>query len=259
MEKTDVGILKPEAIQSKIFTIRGVQVMIDRDLAELYGVETKALNRAVKRNAERFPQEFMFQLTDSEWSNLRYHFGTSSEKHGGRGYLPFAFAESGVAMLASVLRSNIATNVSIQIMTAFIQMRKIIANNSLVLNRLDRVERKQLEANRQFEIIFEALESKQLDREKGIFYDSQVFDAYTFVADIIRKASSSIILIDNYVDDTVLSLFTKRKKGGFWRSIWTNTTHSMLVYRFGNLKHRMIGFLFWMNPSYTISVLHSKT
>lgn len=228
MEKTDVGVLNSKAIQSKIFTIRGVQVMIDRDLAELYGVETKALNRAVKRNTERFPQVFMFQLTDSEWSNLRYHFGTSSEKHGGRRYLPFAFAESGVAMLASVLRSNIATNVSIQIMTAFVQMRKIIANNSLVLNRLDSVERKQLEADRQFEIIFEALESKRLDREKGIFYDGQVFDAYTFVADIIRKASSSIILIDNYVDDTVLGLFTKRKKG-VSVTIYTKTISKVLA------------------------------
>ena len=228
MEKTETGLIESDTIKSRILTIRGLQVMLDSDLAELYQVETKQLNRAVKRNIERFPEEFMFQLTDSEWSNLRYHFGTSNENHGGRRYLPYAFAESGVAMLASLLRSDIAIKVSIQIMKAFVQMRKIIADNSLLFNRLDRIERKQLEADKQFEIIFDALDNKQLDRDKGIFYDGQVFDAYTFAADIVRKASSSIILIDNYVDDTVLGLFIKRKKG-VSATIYTKTISKTLA------------------------------
>lgn len=211
MSQTDV--LKPEAIQSKIFTIRNHQVMIDEDLATLYEVETKQLNRAVKRNIERFPEIFMFQLTQDEWEVLRFQSGTSSAEHGGRRYLPYAFTEQGVAMLSAVLRSDIAVKISIQIMSAFVQMRKVLADNALLYSRIDKIERKQLETDTKFEQIFTALESKVLGRDKGIFYDGQVFDAYTFIADLVRKAKSSIILIDNYVDDTVLRLFTKRDKG----------------------------------------------
>ena len=198
--------------------------MIDSHLAELYHVETKQINRSVKRNEDRFPKKFMFQLTEKEWDFLRYQFGTlkleetsmqqneilanNRGKH--RKYLPYAFTEQGVAMLSAVLRSEIAVKVSLQIMDAFVEMRKVIMNNALVIQRLDKIEMKQLDADQKFEQLFKALESKNPEPEKGIFYDGQIFDAYTFIADIVRKAEHSIILVDNYIDDTVLTLFMKR-------------------------------------------------
>jgi len=200
-------------IGSLIHTIRGKQVILDNDLALLYQVETKNLNRAIKRNVERFPESFCFQLTEEEVENLRFQFGTSSVSHGGRRYLPTAFSESGVAMASAVLRSEIAIKVSIEIMNAFVEMRKILIGNASLFHRLDKMELKQLEADQKFEDIFKAMESGKLHSEKGIFYDEQIFDAYTFVSDIIRSAKSSIILIDNYVDDTVLTLLGKRNDG----------------------------------------------
>jgi len=235
-----MNIINQQEIENRIFTIRGVQVMLDSHLAELYAVETKLLNRAVKRNSERFPKEFMFQMTDKEWESLRCQIGTStfeeylssqnptieekkqnlkyqidasSKKHGGRRYLPYVFTEQGVAMLSAVLRSETAVKVSIQIIQAFVQMRKFITDNAAIFHRLDKVEIKQLETDAKFERIFLALENKDTKPEKGIFFDGQVFDAYTFVSDLVRKANRSIILIDNYLDDTVLTLFAKRKKG----------------------------------------------
>lgn len=209
-------------IENRIFTFRDQQVMIDRDLAELYLVETKVLNQAVKRNISRFPESFRFQLNDNEFNELvtgsdRFDSlrsqSVTSNKRGGRRYLPYAFTEQGVAMLSAVLRSDVAVQVSIQIMNAFIAMRKQLHSNQLLLNRLDRVELKQLEADQKFEQIFSALERKNPDPVQGIFYDGQVFDAYQFVADLVRKADQSIILLDNYVDDTVLTLLSKRKEG----------------------------------------------
>ncbi len=226
-------------IENRIFTIRGVQVMLDSHLAEMYQVETKALNRAVKRNVERFPKSFRFQLTTKEYEtlriqigtlinqelgsqnevfgnqglDLRYQIGTSSGKHGGRRYLPYVFTEQGVAMLSAVLRSETAVKVSIRIMQAFVEMRKLVLGNAALFQRLDKVELKQIEADQKFEQVFKALESRQTQSDKGIFYDGQVFDAYTFVADIVRSANQSIILIDNYIDDTVFTLFGKRKPG----------------------------------------------
>lgn len=196
--------------------------MIDRDLAELYQIETKVLNQAVKRNISRFPENFRFQLNDNEFNELvagsdRFDSlrsqSVTSNKRGGRRYLPYAFTEQGVAMLSAVLRSDIAVKVSIQILNAFIAMRKQLHSNQLLLNRLDRIELKQLEADQKFEQIFSALERKNPDPVQGIFYDGQVFDAYQFIADLIRKADQSIILLDNYVDDTVLTLLSKRKQG----------------------------------------------
>jgi phage regulator Rha-like protein len=225
-------------IETRIFTIRGVQVMLDSHLAEMYQVETKTLNRAVKRNIERFPESFRFQLTQSEYENLRFQNGTSSDDalrfqigtlknqdlrsqiatlETGRGkhrkYLPYAFTEQGVAMLSAVLRSETAVKVSIRIMQAFVEMRKLVLGNAVLFQRLDRVELKQIEADQKFEQVFKALESRQPQPDKGIFYDGQVFDAWTFVSDIIRSANQSIILIDNYIDDTVFTLFGKRKQG----------------------------------------------
>ncbi|WGQ14293.1 ORF6N domain-containing protein [Sphingobacterium faecium] len=201
----------PKKIRNLIYTIRGKQVMLDSDLATLYQVETKNLNKAVKRNIERFPVSFCFQLTEEEVENLRFQIGTSSLNYGGRRYLPYVFTEQGVAMASAILRSDIAVKMSVEIMEAFVEMRRMLISNASLFHRLDNIELKQLEADQKFEEIFKALENDKLHSEKGIFYDGQVFDAYAFVSDIIRSAKSSIILLDNYVDDTVLTLLGKRK------------------------------------------------
>ncbi len=203
-------IIGQKEIEPLIYTVRGKQVMLDSDLATLYQVETKNLNKAVKRNTERFPDTFCFQLTEEEAENLRFQIGTSSLNYGGRRYLPYVFCEQGVAMLSAILRSDIAVKVSIEIMNAFVEMRKLLIGNAALFSRMDKVELKQIEADGKFEEIFRALEGGKLHSEKGIFYDGQIFDAYTFVSDIIRSAQRSIILIDNYVDDTVLTLLGKR-------------------------------------------------
>jgi hypothetical protein len=185
--------------------------MLDSDLAWLYQVETKNLNRAVKRNTERFPESFCFRLTEEEAEDLRFQSGTSSLNHGGRRYLPTAFSESGIAMASAMLRSDIAVRVSVEIMEAFVEMRRLLISNASLFHRLDRIELKQVETEQKFEEVFKALESGKLHSEKGVFYNGQIFDAYSFVSDIIRSARSSIILIDNYVDDTVLTVLGKRK------------------------------------------------
>jgi hypothetical protein len=225
-------------IETRIFTVRGMQVMIDSHLAELYDVETKQINRVVKRNQDRFPEKFMFQLTEIEWDSLRsqidtlkhdailryqigtskddatlkYQIGTSKGERGGRRYLPYVFTEQGVAMLSAVLRSETAVKVSIQIMDVFVEMRKMILGNAALYQRLDKIEVRQIETDQKFEQVFKALESRNQQPETGIFFEGQVFDAYTFVADSIKKATHSIILIDNYIDETVLTLLTKRGK-----------------------------------------------
>jgi hypothetical protein len=207
-------VLTEKKIRNKIYTIRGLQVMLDRDLAELYRVETKVFNQAIKRNLDLFPKDFMFKLSKKEFENLRSQFVTSS--WGGRRYYPLVFTEQGIAMLSGVLKSSIARQINIQIMRAFVEMRRFLMNNAQVFQRLDNVERKQIEykidTDKKIEKIFEALEENEIKPKQGIFYDGQVFDAYKFVSDIIRKAKKSIILIDNYIDDTVLSLFIKRNK-----------------------------------------------
>ena len=202
--------ISTKEIRNLIYSIRGKQVMLDSDLASLYQVETKNLNKAVKRNIERFPASFCFQLTEEEVENLRFQFGTSSLSYGGRRYFPYVFTEQGVAMASAILRSDIAVKVSVEIMEAFVEMRRMLISNASLFHRLDKIELKQLEADQKFEEIFKALESDKLHSEKGIFYDGQIFDAYTFISDIIRSAKISIILIDNYVDDTVLTLLGKR-------------------------------------------------
>ena len=208
----DKPIITRQEIENRIYTIRRQQVMLDSDLARIYQVETKVFNQAVKRNIDRFPENFRFQLTQDESDdiNLRSQFVTSSLNYGGRRYLPYAFSEQGIAMLSAVLRSDIAVKVSIEIMNAFIEMRSVLISNASLFHRLDKIELKQLETDQKFEEIFKALESGKLYSDKGIFYNGQIFDAYTFVSDVIRNAQSSIVLIDNYVDDTVLTLLSKR-------------------------------------------------
>jgi len=220
---TAINYFEQKDIEKRIFTIRNVQVMLDSHLAEMYGVETKNLNRSVKRNENRFPESFRFQLTKEELetiysqiefsTDLRFQFGTSSLEHGGRRYFPYVFTEQGVAMLSGILRSDMAVQISIRIMTAFVEMRKLISSYSGLFQRMNHVERKQVETDEKFEQVFKALESDTLKKESGIFFDGQVFDAYNFIADLIRSAESSIQLIDNYVNDSVLLLMNKRKKG----------------------------------------------
>ncbi len=180
-------------IENRIFTIRGVQVMIDTDLAEMYGVETKVLNQAVKRNLDRFPINFRFQLTDYEKTELVTNCDRF-EKLKYSSSFPYAFTEQGVAMLSAVLKSETAVKVSIQIINTFVEMRKVLTYNAGLFQRIDKIELKQLDADRKFEQIFKALESKSSIPEKGLFYNGQIFDAYTFVSDLIRKAQCSITL-----------------------------------------------------------------
>ena len=204
-------ILSKSDIQNKIHTVRGLQVMLDSDLAEMYDVETKNLNLAVKRNLERFPEMFRFQLTEKEWKSLRLQIETLKKSRGKhRKYLPYVFTEQGVAMLSSVLRSKTAVNVSIQIMQAFVEMKKLITKNAGIFQRLDKVKKKLVLHDEKFNKLFEALEDKSISPKQDVFFNGQVFDAYTFVSDLIRSAKKSLILIDNYIDDTVLTLFTKR-------------------------------------------------
>ena len=202
-------------IEPLIRIIRGQQVLLDSDLAILYGVETKRLNEQVKRNIERFPDDFMFQLTKVELINLKSQIATSS--HGGVRYLPYAFTENGIAMLSSVLRSPIAIQVNIRIMRAFTAMRQFIASNAQIFQRLDVMEQNQLaivahqtETDHKLEEVFRLLDSGNVQPHQGIFYDGQIFDAYTFINDRIREATTRIILIDNYIDDSVLIMLAKR-------------------------------------------------
>ncbi len=197
-----------EDINSKIYTIRGVQVMLDEDLAKLYNVETKVFNQAVKRNSERFPDNFRFLLTLNEYENLRSQFVTSKQ-HGGRRTLPYAFTEQGVSMLSAVLKSDTAIQTSIQIINSFVKMRKFFLDNASIFQRFSQIEQKLLTHEDNFEKIFKAIESKQTTQNQGIFYDGQIYDAYSFVLDLIRGVENEIMLIDNYVDDTVLTLFSK--------------------------------------------------
>lgn len=182
--------------------------MIDRDLAMLYRVETSQLNRQVKRNIERFPDDFMFQLTRNELNNLICQFGTSS--WGGTRKLPYVFTENGVAMLSGVLRSQTAISVNIRIMRAFTAMRGFLATNTNIFNRLENLEYHQLETDKRLDEVFQRLENKSKNPNQGIFYDGQIFDAYAFVSSLIKKAENKIILIDNYVDESVLTLLSKR-------------------------------------------------
>jgi hypothetical protein len=205
-------MVNEENIKSKIYTVRGLQVMLDSDLAELYGVETKVFNQAVKRNEKRFPDDFRFQLTQTEYQNLRSQIVTSSlVSHGGARYLPYVFTEQGVSMLSAVLKSDIAVDISVNIIRVFVNMRKFISNNALIFQRLETLENKQSKNDEKFNKLFEALEDNTIKPKQGIFYDGEVFDAYRFVADLIRSAKNKIILIDNYVDDSVLTLFSKNQ------------------------------------------------
>ena len=209
-------------VESLIRVIRGQQVMLDHDLAELYGVETRRLNEQVKRNIERFPEDFMFQLTPNEFDNLKSQFATSS--WGGVRKLPYAFTEQGVAMLSGVLKSTTAVEANIRIMRAFVSMRHFMVNNVAFFQRLETIEFNQLESNKvqtkilthqevqdhRIDEIFRRLDEGMYKPKQGIFFDNQIYDAYSFVSKLVKSAKQRIILIDNYVDETVLTLLDKR-------------------------------------------------
>jgi len=197
-------------IRSRIYTIHGVQAMLDMDLAALYMVETRVLNQAVKRNRERFPERFCFQLSDGEFEILKSQIVMSS--WGGRRTNPYAFTEQGVAMLSAVLKSDVAIEISVKIIDAFVAMRRFIFANAQVFQRLDILEIKQLETDKKIDHVLNAMESKEIQQKQGIFFDGQIFDAYQFVSDLFRSAEESIVIIDNYIDDSVLTHLSKRKK-----------------------------------------------
>ncbi len=205
-------ILKIDNIQNRIFTIREKQVILDRDLSKLYGVDLSQMNRQVKRNIERFPEDFMFRLTQKEWIGLKCRFGIANSKGGDRG-LPHVFTELGVSMLAGLLRSPTAIEANIRIIRAFVAMRKILRGTELILDRVERIEVRQNQTESLIDEILTRLESDTVISKQGIFFDGQIYDAYIFVADLIRKASRRVILIDNYIDDTVLTLLDKRADG----------------------------------------------
>ena len=216
-------------IKNLIYVIRGQQVMLDSDLAMLYQVETKVLNQAVKRNITRFPEKFRFQLTEIELLNLKSQFVTSSLQEdalrsqfvtskgkGGRRYFPYAFTEQGIAMLSAVLRSDVAIQVSIQIMDTFVAMRRFIASNALMFEKINELEVKQLEfrkiTNERFDKIFRYI-SEQEEVPQKIFFAGQIYDAFSLLISLIRKAEKKIILVDNYVTIETLNILAKKKSG----------------------------------------------
>ena len=205
-------------IESLIIMLRGQQTLLDRDLAMLYGVETRRLNEQVQRNIERFPEDFMFQLTKEEFENWKSQFATSNSIKMGARKRPYAFTRNGIAMLSSVLRSQTAVDVNISIMRAFTATQQFFAANAQMFQRIEVIEHNQLalaarqqDTDKKVEQIFNRLDERSKTPTQGIFYDGQIFDAYTFVSDLIRSAKKSIVLFDNYVDDTVLTILDKRK------------------------------------------------
>ena len=205
-------------IESLIIMLRGQQTLLDRDLAMLYGVETRRLNEQVQRNIERFPEDFMFQLTKEEFENWKSQFATSNSIKMGARKRPYAFTRNGIAMLSSVLRSQTAVDVNISIMRAFTATQQFFAANAQMFQRIEVIEHNQLalaarqqDTDKKVEQIFNRLDDRSKTPTQGIFYDGQIFDAYTFVSDLIRSAKKSIVLFDNYVDDTVLTMLDKRK------------------------------------------------
>lgn len=211
-EDKNLTIVDNKEIQNMIYTIRGKQVMVDSDLAELYQVTTGRLNEQVKRNLNRFPSRFMFQLTDDEYKSLISHFAISKKGRGGRRTSPHVFTEQGIAMLSTVLKSDIAVDVSIKIMDAFVEMRNFLLSNREMFARLDRVELKQLETDKKLEEVFNYI-ATNTEVKQNIFFDGQIYDAFSFILGLIKKAKKEIILIDNYVDINTLNILCKKNQG----------------------------------------------
>lgn len=230
-EKLNLVTYEVENIKSLIYTIRGKQVMLDSDVAMLYHYETKKINQTVKRNIERFPEKFCFQLNENEVKNLRLQNGTLSlEKStevlrsqivtlnkNGRGqhrkYLPYVFTEQGIAMLSGLLKNEIAVKVSINIMDAFVEMRKFIASNGQIFERLTNVEYKLSEHDKKFDTVFNELQKdKETEFKQKIFFNGQIWDSYSLIIDIIKNARNKILIIDNYIDESILKMLSKKSK-----------------------------------------------
>ena len=203
-------------IKNMIYTIRGKQVMLDCDVAMLYQYSTKNINKAMRRNIERFPEDFCFQLTEEEIKNLRFQNGTSSlenENHGGRRYLPYVYTEQGIAMLSGVLKNEIAINISIKIMRAFIEMRKFINSNTQLFYEINNIKYKLSEHDQKFDVLFSELnKKKEKEFKERIFFEGQIWDSYNLIVRIIKMAKMKITIIDNYIDQTVLEMLTKKNK-----------------------------------------------
>ena len=235
MEKRELTLSQHD-IEKLIITVRGEQVMIDRDIAFVYQVEVKQMNRQVKRNIERFPEDFMFQLTKEEYNSLRCHFGTSNRRGGDRRALPYAFTQQGIGMLSGLLRSEIAIETNIKIMRAFVGMQRFIASNAQVYQRINQIEIQQLEGklwmretDQKIETILNRMQEnspKMLPEQ--LFQTGCVWDAWSYISDLVRSAQERIILIDNYVDDRVLSMLSKRSDG-VSATIYTRYSDSFLV------------------------------
>lgn len=202
-------LLNKNAIENMIYEIRGKQVIFDSDLAILYGTETKRINEAVKNNPDKFPERFAWQLSNDEYINLKSKFSTSnSNNYGGRRKLPRVFTEQGVAMLATILKTKVATQVSVAIMDAFVAMRKYIADNNYE-RRISNIETKIIDYDNNFKLIFDKLDTKT---NNHLFYEGQIYDAYSLMLDIIDTSNSSIKIIDNYVDKRLLDILSKTNK-----------------------------------------------
>ena len=216
-EQLDIVKYESENIKNLIYTIRGKQVMIDSDVAMLYQYTTKRINETVRRNIERFPENFCFQLTELDIENMRSQIATASQvldnKFRNKKYLPYAFTEQGIAMLSGLLKNDIAIQVSINIMNAFVEMRKFIATNGQVFQRLTNVEYKLLEHDKKFDQVFNELQKdKETEFKQKIFFDGQIYDAYSLIVDIIKTAKNKILIIDNYIDDSILKMLQKKNK-----------------------------------------------
>ena len=220
--KTNMVDYTTENIKKLIYTIRGKQVILDSDVAMLYNYETKNINKAMKRNIDRFPEDFCFQLTLNELNEMWFQNGTTLEKTKYRSekYLPYVYTEQGVSMLAGILKNETAIQVSINIMRAFVEMRKFIISNGQIFNRLSSIEYKLIDQDRElsnheknFEKIFDELQKdKEEEFKQKIFFDGQIYDAYSLIIDIIKTAQNKILIIDNYIDDSILKMLAKKNK-----------------------------------------------
>ena len=211
-EELELELATIEEIQNNIYTIRDKQVMLDSDVARYFEYTTKDLNRNVRNNIERFPEYYCFQLTEEEYKSLRCKNFTLNKNGRGqhRKYLPYVFTEYGITMLAGLLKSEVAVSASIKIVNSFIEMRRFLKENGQVFERLTSVEYKLLEHDKKFDIVFDTLQEKKIQNQR-IFFDGQIYDAYSLIIDIIKIANNKITIIDNYVDDSVLEMLSKKK------------------------------------------------
>lgn len=216
-EELNVVNNETENIKNLIYNIRGKQVMLDSDVAILYHYPTKRINETVNRNKKRFPEDFCFQLTELDIKNMRSQIATASKilenKFRNKKYLPYAFTEQGIAMLSGLLKNDIAIQVSINIMNAFVEMRKFILLNGEVFQEINTIKEKLLEYDKKFNVVFNELQNnKEKEFKQKIFFDGQIYDAYSLIIDIIKKAKNKILIIDNYIDDSILKMLSKKNK-----------------------------------------------